>query len=82
MDSTLYYNDPPIRVLVGSTRILGQGLTLNKANRLVLMEPSWHAAVEAQLADRVYRIGSRTDRCWFYRLVNPESSLERLLIKD
>lgn len=70
----------PFLVLVGSSRILGQGLTLNKANRLVLMEPNWHAGVEAQIADRVHRIGSRTDRCWFYRLINPVSTLERLLV--
>lgn len=72
----------PFRVLTGSTRIMGQGLTLNKANRLVLVEPGRHAAVEAQIADRVHRIGSQTDRCWFYRLVNPDSALEKLLIQD
>jgi SNF2 family DNA or RNA helicase len=36
---------------------LGQGLTLNEANRLVLVEPGWHASVEARIADRVHRIG-------------------------
>jgi SNF2 family DNA or RNA helicase len=72
----------PFRVLVGSSRLLGQGVTLNKANRLVLMEPGRHAGVEAQIADRVHRIGSRTDRCWFYRLINSASTLERLLVDD
>lgn len=72
----------PFRILIGSTRLIGQGVTLNKANRLVLMEPGWHAEVEAQIADRVHRIGSRSDRCWFYRLINPLSSLERFLVQD
>ncbi len=73
---------PPIRVLIGTTNIMGQGYTLNKANRLVLMEPNPHAAVEAQIADRVHRLGSRTDRCWFYRLIAPESELEKGIVQD
>lgn len=46
------------------------------------MEPGRHAGVEAQIADRVHRIGSRTGRCWFYQLINPASTPERLLIDD
>jgi len=68
------------RVLVGVAQILGQGLTLNRAHRLVLMEPSLHAGVEKQIADRVHRLGSQTDRCSFYRLINPDSALEELLV--
>lgn len=70
------------RVLVGSTNVLGQGITLNRANRLVLMEPLLHSSVEDQVAKRIHRIGSRTDRSWFYRLVNSASSVERLLVAD
>lgn len=72
----------PCRILVGSTRILGQGLTLNRAFRLVLMEPNRHVAVEEQIYKRVHRIGSNTDRCYVYRLVNPASRIEEMLVKD
>lgn len=72
----------PCRVLVGTTRILGQGITLHRAFRLVLMEPSRHAAVEAQIAKRVHRIGSNTDQCWIYRLINPASRVEEMLVRD
>ena len=72
----------PIRVVVGTTRILGVGLTLHKAFRLVLMEPSYSLGAEMQLAKRIHRIGVATDRCWFYRLHNPMSSLERSIMDD
>lgn len=70
------------RVLVGSTRILGQGVTLHRAFRLVLMEPNRHAAVEAQVSKRIHRIGSQADRCWIYRLINPDSRIESMLLLD
>ncbi|KAI1624961.1 P-loop containing nucleoside triphosphate hydrolase protein [Exophiala viscosa] len=69
------------RVLIGTARIMAQGLTLHKANRLVLMEPSYSVTVEEQASKRVHRIGSRSDRCWFYRLVNPDSRLEMGILK-
>lgn len=67
------------RVLIGSAPIIGQGWTLHRAHRLILMEPSHHAAVEEQNAERVHRLGSKTDRCWFYRLVNRDSAFEKIL---
>lgn len=45
------------------------------------MEPSHHAAVEAQNADRIHRLGSQTDKCRFYRFVNPDSSVEHFLVE-
>ncbi|EXJ56615.1 hypothetical protein A1O7_06959 [Cladophialophora yegresii CBS 114405] len=68
------------RVLIGTVDVLGFGVTLGKSARLVLMEPSHHRAVEAQAAKRVNRIGSRSDRCCFYRLTNPDSAVEKLLV--
>jgi len=72
----------PCRILIGTSRILGQGITLNRAFRLVLTEPNRHAAVEAQIAKRVHRIGSNTDRCWIYRLTNPASRVEEMIVAD
>ncbi|KIW62943.1 hypothetical protein, variant [Phialophora macrospora] len=72
----------PFRVMVGTSCILGQGLTLTRAHRLILMEPSHHAAVEAQNADRTHRLGSQTDVCRFYRFVNPSSAVEKFLVKS
>ncbi|OAP60172.1 hypothetical protein AYL99_05174 [Fonsecaea erecta] len=73
---------PPFRVMIGTSQVLGQGLTLTRAHRGILVEPSHHAAVEAQNADRTHRLGSRTDKCRFYRLVNPASRIERFLIES
>lgn len=69
------------RILIGSSPILGQGWTLHRAQRLILMEPSHHAAVEEQNAERVHRLGSKTDRCYFYRMVNEDSSFEKVLVE-
>ncbi|KAJ4523713.1 hypothetical protein HRR83_000360 [Exophiala dermatitidis] len=72
----------PFQVLIGTTTLMGAGLTLHRACRMVLMEPSLHATVEDQVGDRVHRIGSRSDRCWLYRLINPDSEKEAQLVKD
>ena len=61
---------------------MGQGYTLHKAHRLVLMEPNAHAAVEAQNGERIHRFGSETDRCRVYRLIAPDSALEQSIIDD
>lgn len=74
-------SEKKVRVLIGTSRIMGQGVTLNRAHRLILMEPSHHAGIEDQNADRVHRLGSKTDRCWFYRMVNQDSTLERVLVE-
>lgn len=72
----------PIRIIVGTTRIIGQGLNLNRACRIVLMEPQRSSAIENQASTRIHRIGSLTDKCWVYRLHNPASELERTLMQD
>ncbi|OAP53887.1 hypothetical protein AYL99_11909 [Fonsecaea erecta] len=63
-------------------RVLGQGLTLTRAHRGILVEPSHYTAVEAQNADRIHRLRCRTDKRRFYRLVNPEWRIERFLIES
>ncbi|ETI26604.1 hypothetical protein G647_10418 [Cladophialophora carrionii CBS 160.54] len=73
---------PPFRVIIGTSQIIGQGLTLTRSHRTILMEPSRHAAVEAQNADRTHRLGSQTDKCRFYRFVNPASGIERFLVES
>ncbi|KAL2424154.1 hypothetical protein ABEF95_003171 [Exophiala dermatitidis] len=76
------YTSSSIRILIGTSAILGQGVTLNRAHRVVLMEPSRHGSVEDQNADRVHRLGIKSDRCFVYRLVNQQSQVETLLVES
>jgi SNF2 family DNA or RNA helicase len=39
----------------------GTGIDLREANRVILMDPHWNPAVEAQACDRAYRIGQTKD---------------------
>lgn len=71
-----------LRVLVGTSDIMGQGVTLTAAHRLVFMEASSHASVEAQGSDRIHRLGSVTDVCRVYRLINRDSDWELDLVRD
>lgn len=45
------------RLALLSMMAVGEGVTLTRANRIVLMEPFWNEAKERQAADRAHRIG-------------------------
>lgn len=72
----------PLRVIVGTRPILGQGITLCKAIRGIIMEPGKSHAIEENIRKRWHRIGSVSDRCWSYRLYNPESKIEEVFIAN
>lgn len=48
-----------LKCILMTTQVGGVGVTLTGANWLVIMEPGWNPAVDAQAADRVHRIGQR-----------------------
>lgn len=52
------------------------GLTLTGASRVVLLDPAWNPAVDAQAADRCFRIGQTRDVV-VYRLVTCGTAEER-----
>ena len=56
----------------------GTGLNLTAANYVVLLDPWWNPAVEAQAADRVHRIGQRQP-VTVYRLIATDTVEERVL---
>jgi superfamily II DNA or RNA helicase len=55
-------------VFLISLRAGGVGLTLTEADYVVLLDPWWNPAVEAQAVDRVHRIG-QSRQVMVYRLV-------------
>jgi SNF2 family DNA or RNA helicase len=51
-----------------TTSVGGYGLNLTSADRVVLLDPAWNPALDAQAVERVYRIGQKRE-VKIYRLV-------------
>uniref|UniRef100_A0A670JWP3 DNA excision repair protein ERCC-6-like n=1 Tax=Podarcis muralis TaxID=64176 RepID=A0A670JWP3_PODMU len=72
-------------VFLLTTQVGGVGLTLTAATRVVIFDPSWNPATDAQAVDRVYRIGQK-DNVVIYRLIScgtvEEKIYRRQVFKD
>ncbi|HEV8543105.1 MAG TPA: DEAD/DEAH box helicase, partial [Verrucomicrobiae bacterium] len=65
-----FQNDPNPSVFLLSLRAAGTGLNLTTASYVVLYDPWWNPAVEAQAIDRSHRIG-QTRTVNAYKLITP-----------
>lgn len=54
-----FQNDEGVRVILGQTRVIGEGWTLTRAQDAVLAEPDWVPGVNNQAVDRLHRKGQR-----------------------
>ena len=63
-----FQTDPTIPVCLLSLQAAGSGLNLTAASYVVLYDPWWNPAVEAQAIDRTHRIGQR-NQVIAYRLL-------------
>ncbi|KAK5611792.1 hypothetical protein CRENBAI_010165 [Crenichthys baileyi] len=70
---SLFQTDKRYSVFLLTTQVGGVGLTLTAANRVVIYDPSWNPATDAQAVDRAYRIGQKkcsdlqADNLWKWR---------------
>lgn len=55
-----FQRDPRRRVFIGNTQAAGIGLTMTKASRVLILEPSWRDGDNEQAADRAHRIGQKS----------------------
>ena len=69
--------DPNPGVFLLSLRAAGTGLNLTTASYVVLYDPWWNPAVEAQAIDRSHRIG-QTQTVNAYRLIAPGTVEEKI----
>ncbi|XP_063059360.1 DNA excision repair protein ERCC-6-like [Engraulis encrasicolus] len=80
-----FQKDSSIAVFLLTTQVGGVGLTLTSANRVVIFDPSWNPATDAQAVDRAYRIG-QTQNVIVYRLITcgtvEEKIYRRQVFKD
>ena len=72
-----FQNDPNAAVFLLSLRAAGTGLNLTTAGYVVLYDPWWNPAVEAQAIDRSHRIG-QTQTVNAYRLISPGTVEEKI----
>jgi SNF2 family DNA or RNA helicase len=66
------------RVFLISLKAGGVGLNLTAADHVVLLDPWWNPAVEAQAIDRAHRIG-QTRRVFAVRLIARDTVEEKVL---
>jgi SNF2 family DNA or RNA helicase len=72
-----FQNDGSASVFLLSLRAAGTGLNLTTASYVVLYDPWWNPAVEAQAIDRSHRIG-QTRTVNAYRLIAPGTVEEKI----
>lgn len=72
-----FQNDPEPCVFLLSLRAAGTGLNLTAASYVILYDPWWNPAVEAQAIDRTHRIG-QTHTVNAYRLIAPNTVEEKI----
>jgi SNF2 domain-containing protein/helicase-like protein len=72
-----FQSDPNATVFLLSLRAAGTGLNLTTASYVVLYDPWWNPAVEAQAIDRSHRIG-QTQTVNAYRLISPGTVEEKI----
>ncbi|XP_077571849.1 DNA excision repair protein ERCC-6-like [Stigmatopora nigra] len=82
---TLFQTDHSYSVFLLTTQVGGVGITLTAADRVVIYDPSWNPATDAQAVDRAYRIG-QTRNVVIYRLITcgtvEEKIYRRQVFKD
>lgn len=81
MVASFQHKDSPWDVFLISTGAGGVGLTLTRASRVILWDPSWNPSQDAQAVDRAYRIG-QTQEVHVYRLLVANSLEEKMYEKQ
>ncbi|KAI5169102.1 DNA excision repair protein ERCC-6 [Pancytospora epiphaga] len=72
-----FNNTPSIFIFILTTRVGGFGLNLTGANRVVLFDPDWNPATDAQAKERIYRYGQKSD-VEIYRIVCKDTIEEKI----
>ncbi|XP_025033346.1 LOW QUALITY PROTEIN: DNA excision repair protein ERCC-6-like, partial [Python bivittatus] len=73
----VFQKDRDYSVFLLTTQVGGIGLTLTAASRVVIFDPSWNPATDAQAVDRAYRIGQK-ENVIIYRLITCELVEEKI----
>ncbi|HYF34353.1 MAG TPA: DEAD/DEAH box helicase, partial [Prosthecobacter sp.] len=74
-----FQEDPDPCVFLLSLKAGGSGLNLTAASYVILYDPWWNPAVEAQAIDRAHRIG-QTQPVMAYRMITKNSIEEKIML--
>jgi SNF2 family DNA or RNA helicase len=75
-----FQSDASIPLFLLTSAVGGLGLTLTGADRVVVIDPSWNPAADAQAVDRAYRLGQTRDVA-VYRLITCGTVEEKIYRK-
>jgi len=73
-----FKEDPSIHAILMSLKAGGEGLNLQEASHVFLMDPWWNPAVEMQAVQRAHRIG-QTKEVNAFRFITDDTIEERML---
>ncbi|KOC59628.1 DNA excision repair protein ERCC-6 [Habropoda laboriosa] len=73
----LFNNDSSYFVFLLTTRVGGLGVNLTGANRVIIYDPDWNPATDAQARERAWRIG-QNKRVTIYRLITAGTIEEKI----
>ncbi|CAL7947361.1 unnamed protein product [Xylocopa violacea] len=73
----LFNKDPSYFIFLLTTRVGGLGVNLTGANRVVIYDPDWNPATDAQARERAWRIG-QNKRVTIYRLITAGTIEEKM----
>ncbi len=73
-----FQNDPDKKVFLISLKAGGFGLNLTAADYVIIYDPWWNPAAEAQAIDRTHRIG-QDKRVFAYKMIVRDSVEEKIL---
>ncbi|RUS72057.1 hypothetical protein EGW08_020186 [Elysia chlorotica] len=80
-----FQNNASYTVFLLTVQVGGVGLTITSADRVIIYDPSWNPATDAQAVDRAYRIGQQNNVI-VYRLITcgtvEEKIYRRQVFKD
>ncbi|XP_031844285.1 DNA excision repair protein ERCC-6 isoform X2 [Nomia melanderi] len=73
----LFNNDSSYFAFLLTTRVGGLGVNLTGANRVIIYDPDWNPATDAQARERAWRIG-QNKRVTVYRLITAGTIEEKI----
>ncbi|XP_011136750.1 DNA excision repair protein ERCC-6 isoform X2 [Harpegnathos saltator] len=73
----MFNNNPSYFVFLLTTRVGGLGLNLTGANRVIIYDPDWNPATDAQARARAWRIG-QNKQVTIYRLITAGTIEEKM----
>ena len=79
VDTFQFQQHPPVRIILGQMQPLGTGWTLTAAQDVVFAEPDWVPGTNAQMLDRISRIGQEGSYTIGHLCVVPDSLDERIV---